>query len=131
MTGRVKKLPIFSLLLGHRLQAAVGHKSTSNEVAATLFVQLSPVTIFATWRKALGTSAIGQTLERTVDPTEAKSLFNHFDVWNAIGAWNLGAICRNPAFLNGRMVVDEPLAQFGTGGVFQQISDLHKSIAYF
>ncbi len=124
------KVIFFLLLFWHRLQAAVGHKSTSNEVATALFVQLRPMAILAAWRKPLGTSAVGQTLERTVDPTEAKSLFNHFDVWNAIGAWILGAICRNPTFLNGRMVDDEPLAQFGSCGVFQQISDLHKSIAY-
>ena len=110
MTGRVKKLPIFSLLLGHRLQTAVGHKSTGNKIATALFVQLRPMAILAPWRKALGTSAIGKTLERTVDPTEAKCLFNNFDVRNTIGAWNLGAICRNPAFLNGLVVDDEPLA---------------------
>jgi hypothetical protein len=116
--------------LGHRLQAAVGHKSAGNEVATALSVQLRPVAILAARRKSLGTSAIGQTLKRTINPTKAKSFFNHLNIWNAVGAWNLGAICRNPTFLNGRMVVDEPLAQFGTGGVFQQISDLHKFIAY-
>ena len=131
MTRRVKKLPIFSLLLGHRLQAAVGHKSTSNEVATALFVQLRPMAILAAWRKSLGTSAVGQTLERTVDPTEAKCLFYHFNVWNTVGAGNFGAICRNPTFLGCLVVVDEPLAQFVPRGVFQQISDLHKSIAYF
>ena len=125
------KVIFFLLLFWHCLQTAVGHKSACNEVATALFVQLRPMAILATWRKSLGTSAVGQTLERTVDPTEAKSLFNHLNVWNAVGAWILGAICRNPTFLNGLVVVYEPLAQFGTGGVFQQISDLHKSIAYF
>jgi len=120
----------FSLLFRHRLQTADGHESPSNEVAATLFVQLRPVAIFATWRKALGTSAIGQTLECTVNPTKAKSLFNNLNVWNAVGAWNLCAICRNPTFLSYLVIVNEPLTQFGTVGVFQQISDLHKSIAY-
>lgn len=124
------KVIFFLLLFWHRLQTAVSHKSASNEVATALFVQLRPVAILAAWRKSLGASAVGQTLERTVDPTEAKSLFNHFDVWNAVGAWNLGAISRDPAFLGCLMVDDEPLAQFGTSGVFQQISDLHKSIAY-
>ena len=113
------------------MQTAVGHKSASNKIATALFVQLRPVAILAARRKSLGASAIGKTLERTVDPTEAKCLFNNFDVWNAVGAWNLGAICRNPAFLGCLVVDDEPLAQFGTGIVFQQISDLHKSIAYF
>ena len=87
--------------------------------------------IFVAWRKALGTSAIGQTLERTVNPTEAKRLFNNFNVWNTICTGVLGAIRRNPTILGRLVVVNEPLAQFGSGGVFQKISDLHKSIAYF
>jgi hypothetical protein len=62
-------------------------------------------------REALSQPAIGKPLQCRVYPTETKSLFHHFNVWNSrpLG-WTLTAISHHPTTFLFVVVLFEPLA---------------------
>jgi hypothetical protein len=66
-------------------------------------------------REALGQPTIGKSFKCTVYPSETKSLFNYFDVWNSWPIrWTLTAISHHPTAFLYVVVLFEPLPKLRT-----------------
>ena len=74
-------------------------------------VELGPVAAFPAGGETLGEPAVGQLLERGVDPTEAERFFDYLQIWDGSGAGKFGSVATDPAMAGGGMIGLEPLAQ--------------------
>ena len=95
------------------------------KVATALFVQLRPMAILAAWRKSLGTSAVGQTLEGGVSPAAAETLLYNNEVRQCVGHRFFGPIGGHPAVMRCRVVLLQPLPKLLPVTVFQKNVNLH------
>ena len=66
-----------------RLSTGFSHQASVFKIHASVHVQLSPMTFCSARGEVLSQPAIGKPLQCRVYPTETKSLFHHFNVWNS------------------------------------------------
>ena len=86
------------------------------ESSATLQVEFGPVASFAPWRQALSQSAIGQTLECGIDPTEAERFFHNFNVGQSEWHGSARPVAYHPAASGSIVVMKEPFAELASEG---------------
>ena len=110
--------------------AGLGHHPADFKIGTAVNVQLRPMTFGTARRKALHQTAVGQTLERTVYPSETKCLFHNFDVWNS---WpfrrTLTAISHHPTTFLFVVVLFEPLPKLRTIPKVKKIDYFHEVIS--
>ena len=95
--------------------ASLGHQSSIFKIHTSAHVKLSPMAFSSARREALRQPTIWQTLEGTIYPSETKSLFNYFNVWNSwLFRWILTAISYHPTAFLFVVVLLEPLAKLRT-----------------
>ena len=102
---------IYLFRKGKDLAAGVGHQASKFEVLAAADVEFGPVAAFPAGGETLGESAVGEFLERGVDPTEAEGFFDYFQIGDSSGAGEFGSVAADPAMAGDCVIGLEPLAQ--------------------